>query len=190
MRRIFQGLLLVLFGTCHLASAAAISVAGADCGTDQLLGLTFTVPTAGTAACPDVAIGGIVGTDGSPLYGLAITSVEFTISDLSQLDGLFVLEGSALGTGEGGLTFTPTGFILSGSPGIVIGCVIVADGGGISCSPKDAVITLRGFTSGTQFTVTGVNGITVPEPATMTLLLMGAGAAAFRRRRIRAKGPI
>jgi PEP-CTERM motif len=186
MRRIFQGLLLTLFGTCHLASAAGISVAGADCGSDPLLGLTFTVPTTGTTACPGVAIGGIVGPDGSPLYGTSITSIQFTISDLSQLVGLTVLDSSALGS----LSFTPTGFILSGGVGI-LACAEPFIGLDAVVQPcfADAVIRLEDFT-GTQFTVTGVNGVTVPEPATMTLLLMGTGAAAFRRRRVRAKGPI
>ena len=198
MRRILPGLFLAVLGTCQLASAASISVAGTDCGTDQLLGLTFIVPITGTniptgTACPEnnLGVGSIVGDNGSggtgPLYGSPITSIEFRLTDLAQLDGLEVLPGSALGTGEGGITFTKTGFILSGGAGINIFCGPLIDGdvGGLGCSPIDAVILFRGFDPGTEFTVSAVNGIAVPEPASLALLLTGAGAAAIRRRRAR-----
>jgi PEP-CTERM motif len=203
MRRILPGLFLAVLGTCQVASAAAISVAGTDCGTDQLLGLSFIVPITGTniptgTACPEnnLGVGSIVGDNGSggtgPLYGSPITSIEFTLSDLSQLEGLEVLAGSALGTGEGGITFTRTGFILSGGAGISIFCgpLTGADLDGSFCSPIDAVILFRGFEPGTEFTVSAVNGITVPEPASLALLAMGAGAAAIRRRRARSRLPL
>jgi hypothetical protein len=198
MRRVVLALIVVLAGSCRLASAAAISVAGADCGTNPLLGLTFTTLT-GTnlplvlnsagVACPSdgIGLGAIIGEPGSgdsgPLYGLAITSIEFAISDPSQLDGLEILKGSALDH----FTLTRTGFILTGDPGLTIGCSFdfdVAVGSSL-CAPRDALISFSGFEANTTFTVAAVNGITapVPEPASLTLLATGVAAAAIRRRR-------
>jgi hypothetical protein len=197
MRRIVCGVLFAVFGTCQVARAAAISVAGTDCGTDQLLGLSFIVPVTGTNlplgtnACPagNLGVGAIVGDNGfgTPLYGTSITSIEFNVTDPGQLQGLQIIDGSLLGIGEGGITFTPTGFILSGSPGIQITCGIIgADIDQIfPCTPKDALITFRGFEPGTEVTVSAVNGI--PEPASLTLLLLGAGGAALHRRRVHSK---
>jgi hypothetical protein len=198
MRRVALAVIVLVAASCRLASAAAISVAGADCGTDPLLGLTFTTAT-GTnlplvlngsgVACPSggIGLGAIIGEPGSgdagPLYGLAITSIEFEVSDPAQLDGLEILKGSALDH----LTLTRTGFVLTGDPGIEIGCTILFDveGAPIVCSPKDALITFSGFEPDTTFSVAAVNGIAaVPEPASLTLLGIGtAAAAAIRRRR-------
>jgi len=187
-----------LAAACRVASAAAISVAGADCGTDPLLGLTFTTATGtnlplvvnGSVACPagGLGLGAIVGEPGSgnsgPLYGPAITSIEFDVSDPAQLGNLEILRGSLLDH----ITLTSTGFLLTGDPGIQIGCGFPTDiegGGSVVCSPTDALITFSGFEANTTFTVAAVNGIpaAVPEPATLTLLATGLAAVAIRRRR-------
>lgn len=184
MRRVVVALLLAVVGCARFASAAAISVAGADCGSPPLLGLSLTVPVTGTnidgTACPANSFGSIFGNTGSgdtgPLYGSPIESIGFSISDTSQLIGLEIIKGSAFDS----LQITNTGFVLFGGAGIP------------ACAPsltvdvlcfQDAVVTFRGFTAGTTLQVTAVNGITaVPEPATDALLLTGLGAAAVRRR--------
>jgi hypothetical protein len=191
MRRIALALFAAVICSARLASGAAISLAGADCGTPELLGLSFNADVFGASAsftsstaCPGVAIGSILGPTGSPLYGGAgITSVEFAISDPSQLDGgLTILPGSQLST----VTFTPTGFILSGGPIGTCGFFTpTADATGIHpCA--DVAIRFEGFDPGTSFTVTSVNDqavSTVPEPATLSLLLAGGAAARWRLRR-------
>ena len=202
MRRVIFGLFLAVIASSRFASAAAISVAGADCGTDPLLGLSFTTttgtnlplifnPTTGVA-CPanNIGLGAIVGnTNSGPggLYGPAVTSIAIDISNPEQLDGhLGVLEGSSLDL----VTFTSTGFILTGTPGIEIGCGSLTRSelsDSIVCSPRDALITFTGFAPGTTFSVSAVNDISaVPEPATLTLLASGLAAAAVRRRAKRA----
>ena len=45
MRRVLFVLVLAVVSSVRFASAAAISVAGADCGTNPLLGLTFSTAT-------------------------------------------------------------------------------------------------------------------------------------------------
>src|SRR5215216_5997077 len=91
MRRLSILLLLPLLLVSRSAFAARISLAGSDCGTDPLLGLTFTATTVaggvtGTTACPDVAIGAIVDPTGTtPLYGTSITSVGFSITNPEQI---------------------------------------------------------------------------------------------------------
>jgi hypothetical protein len=196
MRRIAFALVVVLAVSSRLAAAAAISVAGADCGTDPLLGLTFTTAT-GTnlplvvngsgVACPSggIGLGAIVGESGSgqsaPLYGVDITSIQFEVSDPSQLANLEILRGSALDQ----LTLTTSGFLLTGNVGIQIFCNIFdVEGLPGTCSPVDALITFSGFEPGTTFTVSAVNGIpAVPEPATLSLFGTGLAAALVRRRR-------
>jgi hypothetical protein len=198
MRRIVLAVIVLLAAGCRLASAAAISVAGADCGTDPLLGLSFktltgtNLPLTGSgAACPadGMGLGAIIGEPGSgesgPLYGPAITSIEFDISNPLELRkaGLDILEGSELTH----VSWTNTGFILTGDPGITIGCTSLDIEIGRFCSPSDALITFSGFAPNTTFTVAAVNGIPapVPEPATLSLLAVGAAAAAAIRRRRR-----
>jgi hypothetical protein len=198
MRRVVIGLCVTLLLTCRLAQAAAISVAGADCGTDPLLGLTFTAPLSGSsgaldgAGCPTggFGLGSIVDGSGAGLYGPVVNSIQFSISDPGQVlsSGLSVF--GAIGTDPGGVEFTETGFRLSGGPGIYATCTFIGgrtfDG---PCGYKDALITFSGFEAGTQFTVVAVNGIsTVPEPGTLGLLLTGlGGTVASRRWRVRGR---
>jgi hypothetical protein len=193
MRRLALLLLLPLLLVSRSAYAARISLAGADCGTDPLLGLSFTVDTVsggvqGTVACPEVAIGGIVDSSGfTPLYGSSITSVGFTISNPGQItesNPLVVDDGSAIAANQI-FTSVEEGFLLSGGS-VDIGCgIIVGDDTPFPCSPRDLTIFISGFEPGTTFTVTSVNGISVPvpEPASISLLLAGLAAGALRRRR-------
>jgi hypothetical protein len=170
------------------AEAASISIAGADCGTPPLLGLTFIVPLSGEStgvACPDSPIlGSLVNPDGTPAYGPEVTSVEFSISNPDQItddNPLIVDLTSALGAG---FTFSNVdrGFILAGKPGIVVGCPV----GDFDVAPAcvdDAVITFSGFEPGTTVVVEAVNGIAaVPEPATLVLTLGGLAVLRTRRR--------
>lgn len=97
MRRLAFALVLPLiaFGAVR-AEAARISFAGADCGSDPLLGLTFTSPipiAGGSVACDGFAFGSILdpGT-GLPIYGPEIFSIGFTISNPTQIDGSNPLE--------------------------------------------------------------------------------------------------
>ncbi len=194
MRRVVFGLCVTLFLTCRLAQAASISLAGADCGTDPLLGLTFTTLTGTSAAlnsagCPTggFGLGSIVNGSGGSLYGPVVNSIEFSISDRAQFtdNPLTVLYTSAIGAGEGGLlVYTETGFRLSGGPGIFAPCTFVGVTYDGPCGYRDALITFSGFAAGTEFTVVAVNGISaVPEPGTLGLLLTGVGAAIVSRRR-------
>ncbi|HTL44425.1 MAG TPA: PEP-CTERM sorting domain-containing protein [Vicinamibacterales bacterium] len=186
MRRIVLALLVAVVGSARFASGAAISVAGAECGTGDLLGLQFTTLTGSNVtsnACPDnnLGVGRIVDSTGStPLYGSSITSIDLAISSVPT-DGIDILQGSAFSD------ILPLGnnvFRLFGGTGIQITCgspISTADF--IVCSPKDAVITFSGFAPNTAFDVTAVNP--VPEPATSALLLSGLGAALVRRVRRR-----
>jgi hypothetical protein len=191
MRRVVFGLCVTLFLTCRLAQAAAISVAGADCGTDPLLGLTFTTLTGSSGAldsagCPTLGfgLGSIAGSEGS-LYGPVVNSIEFRISDPGQVlaSGLTV-SGGAIGSGPTGvIEYTETGFRLSGGFGIYAPCTFIGGTSDGPCGFKDALITFSGFEAGTVFTVAAVNGIAaVPEPGTLGLLLAGLGAAVAGRR--------
>jgi hypothetical protein len=182
MRRVVLALVAAVLASARFASGAAISVAGADCGSPPLLGLTMIVPDTGTnitgTACPDGSFGAIFGNtgDGSgPLYGSPVQTIDFSFSgDLSQLGTLEVIPGSAFDTIEP----TETGFRLSGSGIPACLSISLAD---VSCF-TDAVVTFRGFPGGTTLAVTGVNGISVPEPATGALILSGVGAVVMRRR--------
>ena len=205
MRRIVLALLVAVVGSARFASGAAISVAGAECGTPPLGTLSFTTQTGsnlsivttenGTLACPDVPTGGSLGdfgfgsllsdTTGAPLYGTSLTSLDLTISgvtDVSLLDPASFPNVPFAFTNIqflGGNTFR-----LSGGPGIQISCFtsdILTDGQ--RCTPDDALILFNGFATGTTFTVAAVNP--VPEPATSALLLSGLGAALVRRVRRR-----
>jgi hypothetical protein len=178
MRRVMFALLFAVVASARFASAAAISVAGAECGTPPLLGLTFTIDTIGTTSCPG-AIGSILDLpSGDTPYGDPITSIDFTVTG-GSISNLTVAENSALST----LTFTNLGFELSSDVGIPVGCSFTND---VRFCITDVLITFpntEGLTSGTTFKVTAVNGITaVPEPATSALLLTGLSAAFVRRR--------
>jgi hypothetical protein len=185
------GLMTMVGGNAY---AATISVASADCGTPVLLGLTFVTTTGsnigtGSAGCPEVGIGAIIdpggsgGGGGSPLYGLNITSIGFLIIDPSGHPPSIVVDlDSALGAG---MTIPEPGggFLLTDPKGISIVCRGDFDAAPL-CFPHDAVIFFSGFTPGTEFRVTLVNGVAaVPEPATLSLLAGGLAAAAWRRRR-------
>lgn len=204
MRRIVVALLFTVVASARFASAAAISVAGAECGTPPLGSLTFTAPasgsnlllvttTNGTVACPALSQGqtlgdfgfGAIVVNGTPLYGNTITSLDVAITGVSDVallnQSLFpnipfaFATIDSVGNGE---------FRLSGGTGIQISCPLTtADS--LRCAPLDALILFNDFAPGTVFTVTAVNGIsTVPEPATSALLLAGFSAA-FVRRRVR-----
>ncbi len=187
MRRVVFALLVAVVGSARFASGAAISVAGAECGSPPLLGLTLTVPITGSnitgEACPDGSFGAIFGNTGSgdsgPLYGSPVQTIDFSFTgDVSQLLANFeFLSGSAFDT----VVPTETGFRLSG--GGIFAC-IPTPAVDLNCF-TDAVVTFRGFPAGTSLQVTAVNGITapVPEPATAALILSGVSAALIRRGR-------
>lgn len=198
MRRVAFAVLFALVACARFASAAAISVAGADCGSDPLLGLTFTTQT-GTnlplvvnssgAACPtdNIGVGAIVNTsDSAPLYGPTITSLDLTITNPDvAITNLEMLRGSAFAdiTAIGNDTFR-----LSGGTGIQVTCVSQPgiDLRGSVCSPRDALITFDAFPTNTTFSVTAVNP--VPEPATGALMLIGlSGIVVLGRRARRAR---
>lgn len=177
MRRVMVAFLFSVVAGARLASAAAISVAGAECGSPPLLGLEFSITTTGSTSCPG-AFGSILdlSSDAMP-YGNPITSIDFTVTG-GSISNLTVDPHSALPV----LTPTGVGFQLSGDTGITAGCFGTTD---ILCT-TDVLITFpntEGLTADTVFKVTAVNGITtVPEPATSALLLSGLGAAFVRRR--------
>lgn len=192
MRGLSLVLILPLLALPRPADAARISLASADCGTPDLLGLTFTIqpnglPDGGTDACPGVAVGSLVGDGGTqPLYGTSITSIGFVISNPGQIDvtnPLDVDPDSAIGAD---LRFidVSNGFLLTGgSIAIVCGLPDTRDG---LCIPPDLTIAAEGFAPGTVLTVISVNGISaVPEPALLALLAGGTASAWLRRRRRR-----
>jgi hypothetical protein len=185
MRRIVVALVTAVLASARFASGAAISVAGAECGSPPLLGLTVTVPASGTnitgSACPDGSFGAIFGGTGTgdgALYGSPVQTVDFSFTgDVNQLLANFeFIPGSAFDT----VTQTRTGFRLSGTG--ILACLPSPESD--SHCFTDALVTFRDFPSGTSLQVTAVNGITaVPEPATSALLVSGLGAALIRRRR-------
>jgi len=193
MRRVVLfAMVFAVVASARLATAAAISVAGAECGSDPLLGLSFTTTTgtnlpllvnASGVACPEnnIGIGAIVNDSGSaPLYGTTITSLDLMIAADVPLSSLETLRGSVF------TDITPLGndlFRLSGGPGIQITCLLgppTTDTRLPICSPKDALITFSGFPENTTFTVTAVNP--VPEPASTALMVAGVSAMLVRRR--------
>ena len=176
MRRVVIALLFAVVASARFAGAAAISVAGAECGSPPLLGLEFSIDTTGSTSCPG-AFGSILDlSSGDTPYGNPITSIDFTVTG-GSIGNLTVDPHSALPV----LTFTNFGFELSGGNGITAGC----SRDPIFCI-TDVLITFpitEGLTSDTIFKVTAVNGVTtVPEPATAALILSGLGAAFLRRR--------
>jgi len=198
MRRIVFALLIAVVGSARFASAAAISVAGAECGTPPLLGLSFTAGSTGsnltlidtntgTVACPtntdlgSLGFGAIVDDKtATTLYGPDITSVDLKITGLTPNTTIDLLNGFAFDTIEflGNDTYR-----LSGGTGIHIQCSELR----VFCAPKDALILFDEFPEGTSFEVTAVNP--VPEPATGALILTGLSAALVRRRRRKLSDP-
>ena len=74
MRYLSVAWLLSLLLSSQSAAAATISFASGNCGTDPLLGLTFTVlpggtVSGGTVLCPGAAVGAMATGLGTPLYG-------------------------------------------------------------------------------------------------------------------------
>ncbi|MEO6212277.1 MAG: PEP-CTERM sorting domain-containing protein, partial [Vicinamibacterales bacterium] len=70
-------------------------------------------------------------------------------------------------------------FLLTDERGFSIFCTDTR-----GCFPPDLGIFAEDFAAGTVFRVTSVNGESVAEPATLTLLGLGLAAAAVRRRRL------
>jgi hypothetical protein len=191
MRRIVFAVLIAVVGSARFASAAAISVAGAECGTPPLLGLSFTAGSTGTnltlidtstgsVACPTTDLGSfgfgaIVDEDtDTPLYGPNITSLDVMITGLTSDTTLEILNGFAFDTID---SLGNNLYRLSGGTGIHIQCSTIR----VFCAPDDALILFDGFRDGASFMVTAVNP--VPEPATGALILTGLSAALVRRRR-------
>lgn len=187
MRQLRRAMLIPVFA-CAMsvgnARAAVISVSGDECGTDPLLGLTFSLPLplVSCSSSPDPVQGmaGLVseaGTAGT-LYGSDILSVDFLVAPTnpSFLDFLEVGEESALTMIE----LIPGGFRLfnPSGPGICPD--------GPSTCPVDVLITITDLAPedlGTSFTVAAVND--VPEPATIALVSAGLAAVIARRGRSR-----
>jgi len=187
MRQLRRAMIIPVF-ECAMsvgnARAAVISVSGDECGTDPLLGLTFSLPLplVNCSSSPDPVQGmaGLVSPAGTPgtLYGSDILSVDFLVTPTnpSFLASLEVGEESALTMIE----LIPGGFRLfnPSGPGICPD--------GPSTCPVDVLITITDLAPedlGTSFTVAAVNG--VPEPATIALVSAGLAAVIARRGRSR-----
>ena len=171
------------------ARAAIISVSGDECGTDPLLGLTFSLPLplVSCSSSPDPIQGtaGFVSPAGAPgtLYGSDILSVDFLVTPAnpSFFDSLEVGEESALTMIE----LIPGGFRLfnPSGPGICPD--------GPSTCPVDVLITITDVDPedlGTAFMVAAVNDTRVPEPVTIALVSTGLAAVIARRGRSRRSG--
>lgn len=196
MRNLRVALLIPVF-TCAVAvnqaRAIDISFAGDDCGSPNLLGLSFVVGgDFGSIIGCGVFNGspgafGAVSNGSNSFYGNFIESVEFEIQGLQDGDdpvipgplsqltsmtnlggGLFRIEKAPADLGIQVCGFAATVVCLED--------VIIALGG----LPEDGQGQTRQFT----VIVTAVNDIRVPEPVTLALTALGlAGVAARRRRR-------
>ena len=111
-------LLLLLFS--QSAEAAQISFATENCGTPPLLGLEFGIDSNGTSVllntsngCPGqptgVIPGDLVGDDGSPFYGTAITSLDLTITSSQVLTGANFTVGDFFDPNSRAFTFSFAG---------------------------------------------------------------------------------
>jgi hypothetical protein len=191
MRHLRTALLIPIF-TCAVAvnqaRAIEIALAGDECGSPELLGLTLVLggPEGDTiVGCATAEFNGLPGgfgevSDGSVgLYGEFIESVDLEFTGLLAGEAVTVSDASALPLLEelGGGVFR----LFSDGEGAALQ---VCDDG--ECL-GDVVLSFADVSTDRTLTVrvVAVNEVTVPEPATLAVTALGLTAALVRRRRRR-----